>query len=418
VNASVKPGYKMTEVGVIPEDWKDASLGELAEIRMCKRIFSEQTNPSGDIPFFKIGTFGRAPDAFIFGDLYREYKRKYSFPKEGDVLLSAAGTLGRTVVYDGGDAYFQDSNIVWLDIDHSKITNEYLYQCYQTVRWASPEGSTISRLYNGIIRKTKIPLPPTETEQRAIAQALSDVDALLAALDQMIAKKRDLKQAAMQQLLTGKTRLPGFSGEWQLKRLGDVVETDPENLGNDTAADFAFNYISLEDVDCGQLRGYSEQIFTDAPSRARRKLKPNDVLVSTVRPNLQSHLLFKGYAGQWICSTGFCVIRCRENLTCPAFVFSHFFATDVNRQIDTLLTGSNYPAINSCDVRNLEILFPSFSEQVAIAAVLSDINAELSALQARRDKTRNIKQAMMQELLTGKTRLLGDTMQPIKEKTP
>ena len=94
----LKPGYKMTEVGVIPEDWKDAPLGGLAEIRMCKRIFSEQTNSSGDIPFFKIGTFGRAPDAFISGDLYREYKRKYSFPKKGDVLLSAAGTLGRTVV--------------------------------------------------------------------------------------------------------------------------------------------------------------------------------------------------------------------------------------------------------------------------------------------------------------------------------
>lgn len=396
----------MTEVGVIPEDWKDASLGELAEIRMCKRIFSEQTNPTGDIPFFKIGTFGRAPDAFISGNLYREYKRKYSFPKKGDVLLSAAGTLGKTVIYDGEDAYFQDSNIVWLDIDRTKIKNEYLYQCYQAIKWASPEGSTISRLYNGIIRKTKIPLPPTETEQTAIAQALSDVDALLATLDKMIAKKRDLKQATMQQLLTGETRLPGFSGEWQLKRLGDVVDTDPENLGADTATDFWFNYISLEDVDRGQLRSHSEQVFIDAPSRARRKLMPNDVLVSTVRPNLQSHLLFKGDAGHWVCSTGFCVIRCREGVTCPAFVFSHFFAADVNRQIDTLLTGSNYPAINSGDVRNLEIMFPSYVEQCAIATVLSEMDAELSALEARRDKTHNIKQAMMQELLTGKTRLV------------
>ncbi|KNZ39603.1 hypothetical protein AKG33_03415 [Dichelobacter nodosus] len=402
----LRSGYKMTEVGVIPEDWKDASLGELAEIRMCKRIFSEQTNPTGDIPFFKIGTFGRAPDAFISGNLYREYKRKYSFPKKGDVLLSAAGTLGKTVIYDGEDAYFQDSNIVWLDIDRTKIKNEYLYQCYQAIKWASPEGSTISRLYNGIIRKTKIPLPPTETEQRAIAQALSDVDALLATLDKMIAKKRDLKQATMQQLLTGETRLPGFSGEWQLKRLGDVVDTDPENLGADTATDFWFNYISLEDVDRGQLRSHSEQVFIDAPSRARRKLMPNDVLVSTVRPNLQSHLLFKGDAGHWVCSTGFCVIRCREGVTCPAFVFSHFFAADVNRQIDTLLTGSNYPAINSGDVRNLEIMFPSYVEQCAIATVLSEMDAELSALEARRDKTHNIKQAMMQELLTGKTRLV------------
>lgn len=128
----------------------------------------------------------------------------------------------------------------------------------------------------------------------------------------------------MQQLLTGETRLPGFIDEWQLKRLGDVVDTDPENLGTDTASDFCFNYISLEDVDLGQLRNHSEQIFIDAPSRARRKLMTNDVLVSTVRPNLQSHLLFKGDTGHWVCSTGFCVIRCREGVTCPAFVFNHF----------------------------------------------------------------------------------------------
>jgi type I restriction enzyme S subunit len=136
-------------------------------------------------------------------------------------------------------------------------------------------------------------------------------------------------------------------------------------------------------------------------------LKPNDVLVATVRPNLQSHLLFKDDTGHWVCSTGFCVIRCCEGVTCPAFVFSHFFAADVNRQIDTLLTGSNYPAINSGDVRNLEIMFPSYIEQCAIATVLSEMNAELSALEASRDKTHNIKQAMMQELLTGKTRLIA-----------
>ena len=125
----VMPGYKLSDVGVIPQDWKDASLGEIAEIRMCKRIFLEQTKPTGDIPFFKIGTFGKMPDAYISFDIYRAYKRKYSFPHRGDILLSAAGTLGKTVIYDGVDAYFQDSNIVWLDIDQEKITNEYLFQC-------------------------------------------------------------------------------------------------------------------------------------------------------------------------------------------------------------------------------------------------------------------------------------------------
>jgi type I restriction enzyme, S subunit len=187
-------------------EWESALLGEVADIRMCKRIFAEQTNPSGEIPFFKIGTFGGIPDAFISFALYDEYRRKYSFPRKGDILLSAAGTLGKTVIYDGCDAYFQDSNIVWLDVDKQKIANEYLYQCYQRIEWESPEGSTISRLYNGIIRATKVPLPPL-AEQRVIAKTLSDMDFEIEALEQKRNKTKLIKQGMMQELLTGKTRL-------------------------------------------------------------------------------------------------------------------------------------------------------------------------------------------------------------------
>jgi type I restriction enzyme S subunit len=209
----------------------------------------------------------------------------------------------------------------------------------------------------------------------------------------------------MQQLLIGETRLPGFNGEWPARRLGDVADTDPENLSSETKRDFAFNYIALDDVDRGLLRSYTEQRFATAPSRARRKLRSDDVLVSTVRPNLQSHLLFRADRGNWVCSTGFCVVRCRPGVSSPGFIYFQLFAHEVGRQIEALLTGSNYPAINSGDVRALEIPFPGFAEQTAIATVLSDMDAELSALEARRDKTLDFKQAMMQELLTGKTRL-------------
>jgi type I restriction enzyme S subunit len=248
---------------------------------------------------------------------------------------------------------------------------------------------------------------PSAPERRAIADALGDVDALLGALDQFIAKKRDLKQAAMQQLLTGKTRLPGFSGEWHVRSLEDVADTDPESLGSDTRPDFAFNYIALEDVDRGRLTSNSEQVFASAPSRARRMLRVNDVLVSTVRPNLQSHLLFRSEVGDWVCSTGFCVVRCRPNVTHPKYLFSHLFASCVNQQIEALLTGSNYPAINSGDVRALKIPTPEYEEQTAISAALADMDAELMALDERLAKTRDIKRAMMQELLTGRTRLVS-----------
>ena len=195
--------------------------------------------------------------------------------------------------------------------------------------------------------------------------------------------------------------------EWEVKRLGDVVDTDPENLGSDTKPAFTFKYIALDDVDSGFLRSHSEQLFATAPSRARRKLRPNDVLVSTVRPNLQSHLLFKGEAGCWVCSTGFCVVRCREGVTHPGFVFFHLFASCLNRQIDALLTGSNYPAINSGDVRTLEIPFPPHAEQGAIAEALNDVDELLGGLDWLIAKKRDLKQAAMQQLLTGQTRLPG-----------
>ena len=115
--------------------------------------------------------------------------------------------------------------------------------------------------------------------------------------------------------------VPGFRGDWEVKRWGDIVDTDPENIGSETHPDFAFNYITLENVERGFLRSNTEQVFARAPSRARRKLRPNDILVSTVRPNLQSHLLFCSQIGNWICSTGFCVVRCRQGVTNPAYVF-------------------------------------------------------------------------------------------------
>jgi type I restriction enzyme, S subunit len=267
-------------------------------------------------------------------------------------------------------------------------------------------GSAQPQLTVKGIGTLKIPLPPTKAEQEAIAGALGDAVALIEFLEQLIAKKRQIKQGAMQELLTGKRRLPGFSGQWHVKRLGTVADTDPDNLASDTNPTYAFKYIALEDVDTGSLTGFSERVFCDAPSRARRKLRKDDVLVSTVRPNLKSHLWFRLDGKNWICSTGFCVVRCREGITHPGFVYFHMMAGVVNKQIEALLTGSNYPAINSGDVRELEIPLPEFEEQCAIAGALGDMEAELVVLTTKLAKARQIKQGMMQELLTGRIRLV------------
>jgi type I restriction enzyme S subunit len=154
-------------------DWETVRLGDIGDVCMCKRIFKEQTQPSGDIPFYKIGTFGGTADAFISQEIYDTYKLQSPFPKKGDVLISAAGTLGRAVVYDGEPAYFQDSNIVWIDNDESKALNRYLYHVYATKPWTGIDGAIIARLYNDNIREAVIPLPPFE-EQGHIVDRLEE----------------------------------------------------------------------------------------------------------------------------------------------------------------------------------------------------------------------------------------------------
>lgn len=147
-------------------EWK--KLGEIGNICMCKRILKHQTNTKSGIPFYKIGTFGKVADSYISEDLFMEYKKKYSFPQKGEILISASGTIGRAVIYDGEDAYFQDSNIVWINNDESMVLNKYLYYFYQIVDW-NVEGGTIKRLYNTNLSNTPIPIPPLELQEKIVA---------------------------------------------------------------------------------------------------------------------------------------------------------------------------------------------------------------------------------------------------------
>ena len=153
------------------------SLGDIGPSCMCKRILKSQTNTVEGVPFYKIGTFGKKADAYISKETFDEYQSKYNFPKKGDVLISAAGTIGRTVVYDGEPAYFQDSNIVWIDNDESIVLNSYLRYCYELKPWKVSSGGTIQRLYNDNIAKAVIAVPPIE-EQKRIVSILDRFDAI------------------------------------------------------------------------------------------------------------------------------------------------------------------------------------------------------------------------------------------------
>jgi type I restriction enzyme S subunit len=188
------------------DEWVEKTLGEIGTLSMCKRIFQEETSDSGDVPFYKIGTFGQEADAFISKAKYESYKNMYRFPSKGDILISAAGTIGRTVVYDGKPAYFQDSNIIWLAHTQKHILNIYLSYVYQIINW-NIENTTIARLYNDNFNNTVVLFPKSLVEQQAIATILSDMDKEIADLEAQRDKYRLLKSGMMQKLLTGQIRL-------------------------------------------------------------------------------------------------------------------------------------------------------------------------------------------------------------------
>ncbi len=152
----------------IDPEWEKVKLGEIGKISMCKRIFKEQTTSEGDIPFYKIGTFGKAPDAFISREIFENYKKKFSYPQKGEVLISTSGTIGRVVVFNGEPAYFQDSNIVWIENDEKKVYNSYLNLVFQDIDWITTKGGTIERLYNKLIEEQVISIPLLEIQKQIV----------------------------------------------------------------------------------------------------------------------------------------------------------------------------------------------------------------------------------------------------------
>ena len=176
------------------------TLGDIGDVCMCKRIMKEQTSENEEIPFFKIGTFGSQADAFISRGLFEEYKSKYSYPKKGEILISASGTIGRSVVFDGEDAYFQDSNIVWIANDEKVVTNSYLYYFYQVADWKT-DGGTIKRLYNYNLKNTTIPVPSLQEQQR-IVSILDTFEASIQNLETQLKQREKQYEYYRNKLLT------------------------------------------------------------------------------------------------------------------------------------------------------------------------------------------------------------------------
>ena len=181
-------------------EWVQKTVGDVSEVLMCKRIFAEETNPSEGVPFYKIGTLGGVPDAFIFRDKFEDYKSRYNYPRAGEVLITCSGTVGKCLPFDGKDAYFQDSNIVWLANSKGEVSNEFLLMLLSNVNWGSLNSTTITRIYGPDLRGMAIKYPEDEFEQQRIASFLSSLDTLITTATQELETLKTHKKGLMQQL--------------------------------------------------------------------------------------------------------------------------------------------------------------------------------------------------------------------------
>lgn len=274
-------------------------------------------------------------------------------------------------------------------------------------------GSNYPAINSSEVAGIHIYVPPYQ-EQRKIAKVLSAWDKAITTSEKLIETNKQQKKALMQQLLTGKKRLVNpetgkiFEGEWDRFSMSDLVFIDRKSLGKKTPDDFEFRYISLSDVDVGSISKELEvHKFAGAPSRARRVIQEGDILLSTVRPNLKGFAKVSENHIDCIASTGFCVLTPKKRVS-GDYIYQYVFSSHVTGQIESLVVGSNYPAINSSDVAGLKVYCPTYEEQQRIASLLTAADKEIEALEAQLAHFKQEKKALMQQLLTGKRRVKVD----------
>ena len=410
----VRPGYKRTEVGVIPEDWDVSPVREKGQVITGKALAANA--PGTQRPYLR--TKNVFDGRIDIGDVLTMPMTDEQFSqfqiRNGDVLLNEGQSLelvGRCAIYQC--EYPEPcaiQNALLRFRAYSGVSGKfasYLFRhCQHTGVFARIALQTTSVAHLGGSRFERLSLPwPTPPEQRAIAEALSDVDGLLGALDRLIAKKRDLKQAAMQQLLTGQTRLPGFTGKWIETTLGDIGECIIGlTYSPDDVVDDGLLVLRSSNIQNGRL-SYEDNVYVNMEVYDRLITKVGDLLVCVRNGSRaligKSVVIDASAAG--ITFGAFMSVYRTEHWR---FVVCAFQGDDIQRQIRDNI-GATINQITNKDMRALRLKLPPTDEQIAIAETLNDMDAELVALEQRREKTRALKQGMMQELLTGRTRLVA-----------
>lgn len=389
--------------------WEKRKLGEIGDVRMCKRIFNEETQPTGEIPFFKIGSFGREPDAYITRELYENYKTKFAYPKKGEILISAAGTIGRTVVYDGQEAYFQDSNIVWIDNSCKIITNEFLYYILQLVKF-NTEGGTIQRLYNNILKSTVF-YNPTFPEQTKIATFLTAVDEKIQALKKKKLLLESYKKGVMQQLFpsthTGpnprlRFKIPNDKGDlvtgpdWEVRKLGEVTyKTDKKNKDKESLPVYSISNVNgfvpqseqFEGMDSVE-RGYDTSLY--------KIIEDNTFAYNPARINVGS-IGYSGEIGRVLVSSLYVCFKTIDIID-DSF-FNHYLYTPHFKD-SVLRNGEGGVRIYLFyeNFSEITINIPTLPEQTRIAQFLSSLDEKINQVQGQIEKTEAWKKGVVQRM--------------------
>lgn len=409
----MRAGYRQTEAGLLPEAWEVAPLGGFVRITSGASPSLFRFSGSGT-PYFKVEQLSNAEKYLDATDTPYLFERGDTVPGQSVMFAKRGAAIALNKVRILKRASFMDTNLMVLT-PLDGLECEYLYYALGHIGlWRFADITSVPQINNKHVRPLPFPLPCLP-EQRAIATALSDVDALLGGLERLIAKKRDLKQAAMQQLLTGQTRLPGFSGEWEVRRLGDYVTflRNGVNSRAELLPEGRVKYLHYGDIHASADSFLSPEnlpSLSDAKAARLDRLRDGDLVFADASEDIAGvckSVELRGTSEIEVVS-GLHTIAARFNKIVFADGFKGYLqhCTSFATQLRRLAAGTKVYATNRAHIAGVEMKLPSVPEQSAIAAVLSDMDAELAALEARRDKTRDLKQAMMQELLTGRTRLV------------
>lgn len=372
----IPTGYKQTEVGVIPEDWAVKKIGDIAPLQRGFDLPSTQ---------LKKGIY-----PVIYSNGILNYHSQYKVKGQG-VITGRSGTIGKVTFIN--ENYYPHNTTLWVT-DFKDNEPKFIYYLYSHIGFEKfSTGSGVPTLNRNDVHVFQVPLP-TKPEQTAIATVLTDVDALISALDNTIAKKRLIKQGAMQELLSGKKRLAGFSGEWEVKKLGDVFlisaggDLDKNNFSQIQDDKYCFPIYSNSLSEKG-LYGYSKNYTQD--ENTITVTARGTVGVANARNHKYSAI------GRVI------ILNCIEKV-------NYFFVAEyINNFIQFANESTGVPQLTAPQISKYEITIPPIEEQTAIAQILSDMDKEIEALEKRRAKIFAIKQGMMQELLTGKIRLITNS---------